>query len=203
MSEKFKNVQRKVKEGVSLLVALIPCILFVIVFVTIAFILAVILRGIIIKVCWNVAMTTMFDFQEITVFQAFVLSYTISSLRADFINDIKSAYTKINDNILDMIPKISDMIQKEKMANILSAIFTALLEAIYIWITIWVVMYSWNSILPNLLNIELCHINFVQAFGFAFLFNFAFGISKSENKKSKNDEENGNHESVEDMTENI
>ena len=132
MSEKFKNVQRKVKEGVSLLVALIPTILSALAIVAIMLLLVTILRGAIISVCWNVAMTTMFGFQKITVFQAFVLSYTIGSLRTDFISDIKSGYTKINGKVLNIIPK-------EKIAKILSAIFTVLLETISILITVWLV----------------------------------------------------------------
>lgn len=186
MSEKFKNVQRKVKESVSFFVAIVPTVLSAIVMVAIMFIVATILRGSIISVCWNVAMTTMFGFKKITVFQAFVLSYTIGCLRTDFISDIKSVYAKING-------KIFDMIQKEKVAKILSSIFTTLLETILIFINIWVVMYSWNNILPNLLNIELYHIDFAQTLCFAFLFNLAFGISKSEDKKSKNEDENGDN----------
>ena len=49
------------------------------------------------------------------------------------------------------------------------------------------------NLLPNLLNIELCHIDFAQTFGFAFLFNFVFGIPKSEDKKSNNDDKNGDN----------
>ena len=196
MSEKFKNVHRKVKERVSFFVALIPTVLSAIVIVAIMLIVVAILRGAIINVCWNVAMTTMFGFKKITVFQAFVLSYAIGSLRKDFISDIKSGYAKING-------KVFNMIQKEKVSKILSAIFMALLGTISIFITVWVVMYSWNNILPNLLDIELCHIDFAQTLGFAFLFNLVFGISKSEDTKSKNEDENGDNTIQTDSTENI
>lgn len=193
MSEKFKNVQRKVKEGVSLFVALILTVAAAIAIVAIMLIVGAILRGAIISVCWNVAMTTMFGFKKITLFQAFVLSYAIGSLKTDFIDDIKSEYAKING-------KVFDIIQKERIAIILSVIFTALLETISIFITVWVVMYSWNNILPNLLNIELYHIGFAQTLGFSFLFNLLFGIPKSEDKNSNNTIQT---EATENITENI
>lgn len=199
MSEKFKNVQRKVNKVISLLPVFIPAILLAIAWVAFVFLLVTALRGAIISICWNVAMTTMFGFQKISIFQAFVLSFTLSCLKLDFIIEIKSVYTKITGTI-------SNMIQKEKIAKILSVIFTALLGTISILLSVWLVMYSWNNILPNLLNIELCHIDFAQAFGFAFLFNLVFGISKSEDTKSKKGNESGDNvtqaESVEDITEN-
>ena len=129
--------------------------------------------------------------KKITLFKAFVLNVAIGSLRTDFISDIKSGYAKINGEIFNLI-------QKERIAKILSAIFTALLEIISIVIYILVVMYSWNNILPNLLNIELCHIGFVQALCFIFLFNLVFGISKLKYKKSKK-----NNKTQTESTENI
>lgn len=51
-------------------------------------------------------------------------------------------------------------------------------------------MYPLNNILPQLLNIELAQINFLQAFGFVYLFNLFFEISKSDDKMSKDNKEN-------------
>ena len=76
------------------------------------------------------------------------------------------------------------------MSKIVSAILIVVFELISILITIGVTMYSWNNILPQLLNVELVQINFGQAFGFAYLFNLFFGISKSDDKKSKDNKEN-------------
>ena len=83
------------------------------------------------------------------------------------------------------------------MAKVVSVILTIVFELISILITIGVTMYSWNNILPQLLNVELVQINFWQAFGFAYLLHLLFGISKSKDKKSKEDKEKENNEIAE------
>lgn len=183
MSEKFKNGWQKVKDGVSLCIAFIPFVLFGVAFVTVLLLIGAIIRGAIISVCWNVAMVTMFGFKEITIFQAFVLAYTIGCLRANYVSSAKSEYSDLKKTIFDKS-------KKEKMAKVVAAILVVIFEVISILITIWCVMYSWNNILPQLLNIELVQINFGQAFGFAYLFNLLFGVSKSDDKKSKENKEN-------------
>lgn len=76
------------------------------------------------------------------------------------------------------------------MAKIVSVILVIVFELISILIAVWVVMYSWNNILPQLLNMELVQISFGQAFAFAYLFNLLFSVSKSDDTKSKDDEDN-------------
>lgn len=190
MSEKFKKGWRKVKEGISLCVAFIPIVLLCVALVMVMILLGAIIKGAIISVCWNVAMTTMFGFHKITIFQAFVLAFTIGCLRTDYLSSAKSEYS-------DLKEKIFDKNKKEKMAKVVSVILVVILELISILITILVVMYSWNNILPQLLNIELVQINFGQAFGFAYLFNLLFGVSKSDDKKSKENKENESKEIAE------
>ena len=69
------------------------------------------------------------------------------------------------------------------MAKVVSVLLVIILEIISILIAVGVTMYSWNNILPQLLNVELVKINFWQALGFAYLFNLLFGVSKSDDKK--------------------
>lgn len=185
MSEKFNGIWRKVKEGASLLVTFIPIVLLGVLLVTVMFLITAVIKGAIISVCWNVAMTTMFGFNEITIFQAFVLAFTIGCLRANYFSSAKSEYKELKE-------KIFNKSKREKMAKVLSVILVIFFELISILITIGVVMYSWNNIIPQLLNVELVQINFAQAFGFAYLFNLLFGVSKSADKKSKEDNENKN-----------
>ena len=85
MSEKSKIDWRKVKEVAIFGIACIPIVLLSVAFVTVALIIAAAINGAIISVCWNTAITTMFGFSKVTMFQAFVLAYTIGSLRADTI----------------------------------------------------------------------------------------------------------------------
>ena len=70
---------------------------------------------------------------------------------------------------------------------------TVLLTTVFVLISIifdvCVVMYSWNNILPQLLNIELVKINFWQASRFGFLCNFIIGVHRRNNEKSENDNE--------------
>ena len=73
------------------------------------------------------------------------------------------------------------------MAKIVLVLLVIIFEIGSILIAVGVTIYSWNNILPRLLNVELAQINFWQAFGFAYLFNLLFGFSKSDEKKSKED----------------
>ena len=181
MSEKSKNGWRKVQDGISLGIAFIPILLLGVVFVTVTLAIVAVVTGAIFRVCWNTAMTTMFGFSKVTMFQAFVLAYTIGSLRADYYNRAKSEYEELKKE------KIFEEFQNKKIAKVV----------------VGVTMYSWNNILPRLLNVELAQINFGQAFGFAYLFNLLFGFSKSEEKKSKEDKNINGKDMLHKTTDNI
>lgn len=180
MSEKYRNGWRKVKDGVSLGIAFIPIVLLGVALVTIMFLIGAVIKGAIVSVCWNVAMTTMFGFSKVTMFQTFVLAFTIGCLRSNYFGSAKSEYEKLKE-------KLFEKSKKEKMAKVVSVLLVIIFELISILIAVWVTMYSWNNILPQLLNVELIQINFWQALGFAYLFNLLFGVSKSDDKKSKED----------------
>ena len=180
MSEKFKNGWRKVKDGVSLGIAFIPIVLLGVALVTVMFLIGAVIKGAIISVCWNTAMTTMFGFSKVTMFHAFVLVFTIGCLRANYFSSVKSEYE-------DLKGKLFEKSKKEKMAKVVSVLLVIIFEIISILIAVGFTMYSWNNILPQLLNVELVQINFWQALGFAYLFNLLFGVSKSDDKKSKED----------------
>ena len=180
MSGKFKNGWRKVKDGVILGIAFIPFVLLGVALVTVMLLIGAVIKGAIVSVCWNIAMTTMFGFSKVTMFQAFVLAFTIGCLRANYFSSVKSEYE-------DLKGKLIEKSKKEKMAKVVSVLLVIIFEIISILIAVGFTMYSWNNILPQLLNVELVQINFWQALGFAYLFNLLFGVSKSDDKKSKED----------------
>lgn len=203
MSEKLRNGWRKVKDGVSFGIVFIPIVLLGVALATVMLLIVAVIKGAIASVCWNIAMTTMFGFSKVTMFQAFVLAFTIGCLRANYFSSAKSEYE-------DLKGKLFEKSKKEKMAKVVSILLVIIFEIISILITVGITMYSWNNILPQLLNVELVQINFWQALGFAYLFNLLFGVSKSDDKKSKEDKnsdskdvlpEAKNDIVVEDMTE--
>lgn len=201
MSEKSKNGWRKVKDEISLGIAFIPILLLVLllgfVFVTVTLAIVAVVTGAIFRVCWNTAMTTMFDFSKVTMFQAFVLAYTIGSLKTDYYNRAKSEYEDLKKE------KIFEKIKNPKVAKVVLVLLVIIFEIGSILIAVGVTMYSWNNILPRLLNVELAQINFGQAFGFAYLFNLLFGFSKSEEKKSKEDKNINGKDMLHKTTDNI
>ena len=197
MSEKSKNGWRKVKDGISLGIAFIPILLLGVVFVTVTLAIVAVVMGAIFRVCWNTAMTTMFDFSKVTMFQAFVLAYTIGSLKTDYYNRAKSEYEDLKKE------KIFEKIKNPKVAKVVLVLLVIIFEIGSILIAVGVTMYSWNNILPRLLNVELAQINFGQAFGFAYLFNLLFGFSKSEEKKSKEDKNINGKDMLHKTTDNI
>lgn len=182
MSEKFNGTWRKIKDGIFLFLCYIPFALLALALIVVLIIIAAVLKGAILSVCWNLAMPAMFGFEEITLFQAVILAFTISFLRTDFFGSLKSNYADFKERIFKRS-------KREKISKILSVIFTGMINLILILITIGLTMYSWNTILPQLLKIELVQINFWQALGFAFLFNIFFSTSKQDEKKSKEKEE--------------
>lgn len=197
MSEKSKIDQRKVKEVAIFGIACIPIVLLSVAFVTVALIIAAAINGAIVSVCWNTAMTTMFGFSKVTMFQAFVLAYTIGSLRTNYYNRAKSEYEELKKE------KIFEEFQNKKIAKVVLVLLVIIFEILSILIAVGVTMYSWNNILPRLLNVELAQINFWQAFGFAYLFNLLFGFSKSEEKKSKEDKTSNGKDMLHKTTDNI
>ena len=183
MSEKFNgSTWRKIKDGILLFLCYIPFALLALAFIAIIIIVGAVIKGAILSVCWNLAMPAMFGFEEITLFQALILAFTIGFLRTDFFGGSKSNYADFKERIFKRS-------EREKLSKILSVIFTGMINLILILITIGLTMYSWNTILPQLLKIELVQINFWQALGFAFMFNFLFGTSKQDEKKSKKKKE--------------
>lgn len=156
-----------------------------------------VVTGAIFRVCWNTAMTTMFGFSKVTMFQAFVLAYTIASLKTDYYNRAKSEYEDLKKE------KIFEEFQNKKIAKVVLVLLVIIFEIVSILIAVGVTMYSWNNILTRLLNVELAQINFGQAFGFAYLFNSLFGFSKSEEKKSKEDKNINGKDILHKTTDNI
>ena len=180
MSEKLRNGWRNVKDAVRLGIVFTPIVLLGVALVTVMLLIVAVIKGAIVSVCWNIAMTTMFGFSEVTMFQAFVLAFTIGCLRANYFNSAKLEYENLKG-------KLFEKSKKEKMAKVVSVLLVIISEIISILIAVGITMYSWNNILSQLLNVELVQINFWQALGFAYLFNLLFGVSKSDEKKSKKD----------------
>lgn len=178
MSEKFKNGWRKVKDVIIIGIAFLPIVLIGVAVATGAFIVSAIIAGAFVSICWNIAMPAMFGFSKTTIFQAFVLTVTIGNLKANYYGSAKKGYKKLKE-------KIFEKYQKEKMAKVVSILLIILVKVIAILIAVFTTMYSWNNILPKLLNVELVQINFLQAIGFGYLFNLLFGHSNDEDDDSK------------------
>ena len=144
MSEKFKNGWRKVKDGIIIGIAFLPIELIGVAVATLALIVSAVIAGAFVSICWNIAMPAMFGFSKTTIFQAFVLTFTIGNLRANHYGSAKKEYKKLKE-------KIFEKCQKEKMAKVVSILLIILFEVIAILIAVFTTMYSWNNILPKLL----------------------------------------------------
>jgi len=179
MSKKRKNIWRKIKKVAILLRLFIPTILTVALSSIVLILISLVIHGGLISICWNIAMTTMFVFNKITIFQAIILAFAIGGIKTNYISDAKLAYKKTKK-------EISKKYSKENKIKALSLIIAVLMVLISILITVWTLMYSWNNIIPQLLNIELAHINIAEAFCFAYLLNLILGTSKTNDYSEKN-----------------
>ncbi len=180
MSEKLKNGWRSnIEEEARLCIAFIPVIFLGFAIV----IIGVVVRGVIVSVFWNMNMTYIFGFKEITVFQAIVLVCTIACLRFNYLDRAESDYAVIKKECFNET-------KKEEIAKDVAAILIIAFELISILITAGLIMYFWNNILPQLLNVKLVEINFIQSMLFYCLFNGLCEIPKFNYKNSKGDKKN-------------
>ncbi len=168
MSEKFKNGWRELADVFVLsTVSIFYVLLMFALHITVLLIKAVIV-GAILMACWNIAMPTMFGFSKITVIQAAVIEFTLEWLRYDAFSIAKPVYATLEFATFNLS-------QNERMSRIATVISFIVFSVASILVTVLVTRYTWNSILPNLLNAKLVHITFGQALGFACLFNWLFG----------------------------
>lgn len=180
MHEKVGDGWRKVKDGILIFLAFLPMLLFGIVLAAVVLISATVVEGIIFSICWNATVTTMFGFSKMTIFQAVILSFGITALKSNYFERAKSEYEGFTE-------KLCKKSWPEGSVKIATVLLTTVFVLISIIFDVWVVMYAWNNILPQLLNIELVQINFWQALGFSFLCNLVIGVPERNNEKSKND----------------
>lgn len=182
MHEKVGDGWRNVKGGILIFLAFLPSLLFGIVLAAVVLISATVVEGIIFSICWNATVTTMFGFSKMKIFQAVILSFVITALKSDYFERAKSEY----EGFTQKFCKKSWPEESIKLATVLLTTVFVLISIIF---DVYVVMYFWNNILPQLLNIELVKINFWQALGFGFLCNLVIGDSRRNNEKSENDNE--------------
>ena len=186
MNAKFNDIWKNVKEVVIDFILEFPTILYDLLSTTILFVILQAIIGTVFSICWNVAMTNMFGFNKITIWQASILHYTIYSLITNYGSSITSSYKVCKE-------KIFSSFENENTEKFLAIIFFILLELL----NVFVVMHSWNNIIPQILNVELTQINFGKAFVFSFLFKIFFGFYRADDKDSKKYKEN-KYEIIED-----
>lgn len=137
-------------------------------FSIIVLIIKAVIVGAFLMIFWNVSMPAMFGFSRITVRQATVIVFTFEWLRYD-------AFT-IADPVYSILEVAMFQFSKnETLSKIVATTSFLIYTSASILITVLVTRYTWNSILPYLLNAKLIHINSGQALGFACLFNWMFG----------------------------
>ena len=168
MSKKFNSDLRRIKDIIILCISIIPLVVIISVII---FLIATVISTLLLTGAWNIAMPAMFGLPKIKLLQAFILTIAIGSIRANYTP--KNKYTSLNNKII----KASE---NEKISKTVSTIFIIIIEVISIIIAVVATMYSWNYILPELLGIELVHINAIQALGFFWLLHIIFSKSQKD-----------------------
>lgn len=183
MSEKLSSIWRKIKDYLELVVVFGGIALLAVAISIFALLVTSFVTGFIISLCWNIAMPVMFGFSKITLVEAVILALAIGGIRSDYFGETKAEYGNYKK-------EIANKCSTERKAKILTAILILLIMAISIGISVITVMYSWNSILPHVLNVELVKINFIQALCFTYVAHRVFGVPKSNDSKNKKDNSN-------------
>ena len=193
MGENKTGTWRNVKKDIDVALELIPLVLFFAFFTAVLFFIVVVVQGAIVSVLWNISMPTMFGLNKITLFNAFVLVFTIECLKIDYVDSAE----KLCESIVKKYPEN----MKKETARIFSSIITGVIVIVLLLITAFVVKYFWNYTLPQMINYELIKINYMQAFGFSFLFHKIFGTQSSNNLKEDKEEDEEASEVAEDDVE--
>jgi len=182
--ERLNNLWQKVKYAFIIGFTYFPYVLLGVALVTGFTFLFAVIWGLILSTCWNWSMPAMFGFNKIGLFHAWVLAFAIGYLRHDYRNQYNTTYEKLKKSI-------SKKFEIKELGKVVSIILSILNVAVSVVLAVWVLIYSWNNILPQLLNIDMIKINFVQAVGFLYIFNLVFGVSKikSNDKEEANKEE--------------
>lgn len=134
-------------------------------------IIAILISAILPTIFWNISMPSLFGLNAIAWWQTAVIICAVSSIKESYQQEIKLVYER-NDNIGET----------EK------AILILIVTLIIMFIGILALQYSWNVIIPSLLNIEFVKINFLQAIGI-------WGIARvilANNMQVKSNETNDN-----------
>lgn len=182
MKNRAYSIWDEIKDGLTI-VGFILLMVVVIVIATVAVVVAsAMIPGILFSVCWNISVAPLLGFSTISVIPALVLSFTISYLKTSFLGNIKYNYHSVLSEFEE---------HGEKKSKIFSGIATAVITILNIVIASWLFMYSWNNILPGLLNIEMVKITFIQSVCFSYILNLILGTtipsesSKKDKKKDK------------------
>ena len=170
MSEKFSagGVNRKIEDGGTAFISFLPIALLILGTAIITLLINAAIGGAILKWCWDTSLTKMFGLPKIRVFQALVLFFTIACLKSGL--DTNATKAKIKEEILKKG-------ENETIAEKVSEIFAAVYMLILILIAIEAIIYAWNNVIPELVNYELCKVNFIEACACAILFYMLFGAS--------------------------
>ncbi len=134
-------------------------------------IIAILISAILPTIFWNISMPSLFGVNAITWWQSAVVLYAISSMKENYQQEIKLVKEREHD-----------IGETEKTILIL------MITLIAMFIGILALHYSWNVIIPSLLNIEFVKINYLQAIGI-------WGIARvilANNMQVKSNETNDN-----------
>lgn len=149
----------------------VPALLFGLVF-------AFVVGGFVFKICWNVSLSNLFNLNRITFLNALILTNLLTMIRG--------GYTKFILSLIDSIENIT--VKKEKsVSNALIYAVSVFVIVVGMWVfMVWGFKYSWNTIIPNLFNIEFTQINLIQSCALVYILSDIIGhIGSSDNNEEE------------------
>ena len=149
----------------------VPALLFGLVF-------AFVVGGFVFKICWNVSLPNLFNLNRITFLNALILTNLLTMIRGGY-----------KEFILNLIESIENATIKKEKSGLNALIYAVSVFVIVISMCIFMVCgfkYSWNTIIPNLFNIEFTQINLIQSCALVYILNDIIGhIGSSDNNEEE------------------
>ncbi len=151
---------------------------------------------------WNYSMPTMFQTNTITFWNAVILVATLFNMHTPIARQLP--YT-----VAEMISNIADKTEKKEKVEPLKLtkdfIVSVLELCISLVVTSFMFQYTWNTIIPNVINrnINMVHISFGVALGFVLLYNVLFVFPRGSNNQKKKDDEKTDMKTKSNPTEDV
>ena len=133
----------------------------------------------ILKIFWNMSIPYIFGFSTLTMWNSLMLMCSINALREPYLASAVKQFKIIKKALYEKD------VTNESVNNTISVIATILLIALSITLSVVIVGYTWNSILPQIFNADIVKITWQQSLALIIVCGYIIGRKNTNNTEDK------------------